>query len=85
MKPEMFLIRPTFLIEMETRSENTEKAHLFDINVKSGQYFKESDTLTPGNHATVFDTEFGKMGVMICYDIRFPGILPGGWYCRGQR
>lgn len=48
------------------------KAHLFDINVKTGQYFKESDTLTPGNHATVFDTEFGKMGVMICYDIRFP-------------
>ena len=48
------------------------KAHLFDINVKNGQYFKESDTLTPGNHATVFDTEFGKMGVMICYDIRFP-------------
>ena len=48
------------------------KAHLFDINVKNGQYFKESDTLTSGNHATVFDTEFGKMGVMICYDIRFP-------------
>ena len=48
------------------------KAHLFDINVKNGQYFKESDTLTAGDHATVFDTEFGKMGVMICYDIRFP-------------
>lgn len=48
------------------------KAHLFDINVKNGQHFKESDTLTSGNHATVFDTEFGKMGVMICYDIRFP-------------
>ena len=48
------------------------KAHLFDINVKNGQYFKESDTLTSGDHATVFDTEFGKMGVMICYDIRFP-------------
>ena len=48
------------------------KAHLFDINVKGGQYFRESDTLTPGDHATVFDTEFGKMGVMICYDIRFP-------------
>ena len=48
------------------------KMHLFDIDVKGGQYFKESDTLTPGNHATVFDTEFGKMGVMICYDIRFP-------------
>lgn len=48
------------------------KAHLFDINVKNGQHFKESDTLTSGDHATVFDTEFGKMGVMICYDIRFP-------------
>ena len=36
------------------------KAHLFDINVKNGQYFKESDTLTSGDHATVFDTEFGK-------------------------
>lgn len=48
------------------------KTHLFDINVKNGQYFKESDTLTSGDHATVFDTEFGKMGVMICYDIRFP-------------
>ena len=47
-------------------------SYIFDINVKTGQYFKESDTLTPGNHATVFDTEFGKMGVMICYDIRFP-------------
>lgn len=48
------------------------KAHLFDINVKGGQYFKESDTLTAGDKTTVFDTEFGKMGVMICYDIRFP-------------
>ena len=48
------------------------KTHLFDINVKNGQYFKESDTLTSGDHATVFATEFGKMGVMICYDIRFP-------------
>ena len=51
------------------------KAHLFDIDVKGGQQFKESDTLTPGNRDTVFDTEFGKMGVCICYDIRFPEML----------
>ena len=57
---------------MENRLASTEKTHLFDINVKNGQYFKESDTLTSGDHATVFATEFGKMGVMICYDIRFP-------------
>lgn len=50
------------------------KMHLFDIDVKGGQYFKESDTLTPGNQVTVFDTEFGKMGVCICYDFRFPEL-----------
>lgn len=48
------------------------KVHLFDINVQGGQSFKESDTLTAGDQDTVFETEFGTMGVMICYDIRFP-------------
>lgn len=50
------------------------KVHLFDINVKGGQCFKESDTLTAGDSATVFDTEFGKMGLCICYDFRFPEL-----------
>lgn len=48
------------------------KMHLFDINIKGGQYFKESDVLTPGKDFTVVDTDFGKIGVGICYDIRFP-------------
>ena len=51
------------------------KMHLFDIDIKNGQYFKESDTLTAGNSVTVFDTEFGKMGLCICYDIRFPELF----------
>lgn len=50
------------------------KVHLFDIDVKGGQTFKESDTLTAGDRETVFDTEFGKMGVMLCFDIRFPEL-----------
>lgn len=50
------------------------KMHLFDINVTGGQSFKESDTLTPGDQVTVFDTEFGKMGLCICYDFRFPEL-----------
>ena len=48
------------------------KAHLFDIDVKGGQYFKESDTLSPGDHIGCFDTEFGRIGLCICYDFRFP-------------
>lgn len=51
------------------------KAHLFDINIKGGQQFKESDTLSAGDSYTTFDTEFGKMGVCICYDIRFPEMI----------
>ena len=50
------------------------KVHLFDIDVKGGQCFRESDTLTAGNSVTVFDTEFGKMGLCICFDCRFVEI-----------
>lgn len=50
------------------------KVHLFDIDIEGGQAFRESATLTAGNKATVFDTEFGKMGLCICYDIRFPEL-----------
>lgn len=51
------------------------KIHLFDIDVKGGIRFMESDTLTPGNSMTVFDTEFCKVGVGICYDVRFPELF----------
>lgn len=50
------------------------KMHLFDIDVKGGQKFHESDTLTPGDKITVFETEFGSMGVCVCYDFRFPEV-----------
>ena len=48
------------------------KAHLFDIDVKGGQYFRESDTLFPGGWIGCFDTEFCRIGLCICYDFRFP-------------
>lgn len=50
------------------------KTHLFDVDVEGGQRFKESDTFTPGNDITVFDTEFGKMGLCVCFDMRFPEL-----------
>jgi omega-amidase len=54
------------------------KVHLFDIDVPGGIRFMESDTLTKGEQLlTFFDTgdeNFGKVGVGICYDIRFPEI-----------
>ena len=47
------------------------KVHLFDIDVPGGQRFKESDTLTAGDQITLVDTPWGKIGVAICFDIRF--------------
>ncbi|KAI7870858.1 carbon-nitrogen hydrolase [Spinellus fusiger] len=48
------------------------KVHLFNIDVPGKICFKESDTLTGGDSLTHIDTRYGKIGVGICYDIRFP-------------
>lgn len=48
------------------------KVHLFDIYAHGEQVFKESDTLTGGSSFDTFDTEWCKMAVNICFDIRFP-------------
>ena len=50
------------------------KMHLFNCDIPGGAFFHESETLTAGNEVTVFDTEYGKIGLMICFDIRFPEL-----------
>lgn len=47
------------------------KVHLFDVNFGT-KPFHESDTLTGGTTFDTFDTEWGKMAVDICFDVRFP-------------
>ena len=47
------------------------KTHLFEVHTKNSSY-QENEVFTPGNHFQAFDTRFGKMGVLICYDMRFP-------------
>ncbi|NPV27405.1 MAG: carbon-nitrogen hydrolase family protein [Firmicutes bacterium] len=51
------------------------KIHLFDVQLASGLSFRESDTLAPGNTLTVVETEYCPIGVVICYDLRFPELL----------
>ena len=50
------------------------KTHLFDIDIPGEITFKESDTLRPGTELTVVDTAVGRVGVGICFDIRFPEL-----------
>lgn len=51
------------------------KMHLYDIDIKNLMRVKESDVFSPGNDVTVIDTEYGAIGLAICYDIRFPEIF----------
>lgn len=50
------------------------KIHLFDIDIPNKIKFKESDTLTAGNNVTTILTPWGKIGIGICYDLRFPEL-----------
>lgn len=50
-----------------------DKIHLFDVSVNNHHY-NESKHIMPGNQAKVLDTPFGKLGVCVCYDIRFPEL-----------
>ncbi len=51
------------------------KVHLFDINVPDKITFKESETLSAGNQVTVVQTDLSRIGVAICYDMRFPELF----------
>ncbi|KAI9446840.1 carbon-nitrogen hydrolase [Lactarius indigo] len=50
------------------------KVHLFDIDILGKITFKESETLTGGSTTNFFDTEFARVGLGICYDVRFPEL-----------
>lgn len=48
------------------------KIHMFDVQVGDGQTYRESNTYQAGGEAVIAETPWGRMGLTICYDIRFP-------------
>lgn len=53
-----------------------DKIHLFDVSVvDSDESYTESDTIEAGDQAVVVDTPFGRLGLAVCYDLRFPELF----------
>jgi predicted amidohydrolase len=51
-----------------------DKIHLFDVNLPSGESYRESNTVAPGSGAVVVSLPWGKVGMTVCYDLRFPQV-----------
>jgi len=52
-----------------------DKLHLFDIDLPGGQSIRESEAYAPGKQAVAVDTPWGRLGLAICYDLRFPDLF----------
>ncbi|HEY0026945.1 MAG TPA: carbon-nitrogen hydrolase family protein [Allosphingosinicella sp.] len=52
-----------------------DKLHLFDVDLPTGESWRESASYQPGSHAVVADTPAGPMALAICYDLRFPDLF----------
>ena len=51
-----------------------DKIHLFDVDLPSGEKYRESNTVAGGTRAVIADSPWGKIGLTICYDLRFPQL-----------
>ncbi|MGH8547573.1 MAG: carbon-nitrogen hydrolase family protein, partial [Methylococcales bacterium] len=59
-----------------TRVARYDKIHLFDVNVPgTDERYRESDTIEAGTRPLVLDTPFGRLGLAVCYDLRFPELF----------
>lgn len=51
-----------------------DKLHVYDVDLPTGERWRESASVRPGDAAVVADTPWGRLGLTICYDIRFPHL-----------
>ncbi|TCO73467.1 carbon-nitrogen hydrolase family protein [Rhodovulum euryhalinum] len=52
-----------------------DKIHMFDVQITETESFRESEGYRPGDRAVLAETPFGKVGLSICYDLRFPHLF----------
>lgn len=71
-------VRATCLVfnDRGEQAARYDKIHLFDVQLlDSNEQYTESETIEPGDQVVVIDTPFGRMGVAVCYDLRFPELF----------
>jgi len=51
-----------------------DKIHMFDVNVSATEVYRESEGYRPGTRAVVVDAGFARIGMTVCYDVRFPAL-----------
>ena len=51
-----------------------DKIHMFDIDLPGGESYRESNAYRPGGRTVVADTPWGRLGMSVCYDLRFPHL-----------
>lgn len=53
-----------------------DKIHLFDVHlIETDEHYRESETIEPGDQVCVVDSPFGRLGLAVCYDLRFPELF----------
>ncbi|AWK86174.1 carbon-nitrogen hydrolase family protein [Azospirillum thermophilum] len=63
----------SYLFDAQGRAvAHYDKIHMFDVDLKGGESYRESATFRPGEHAVLARTPWGGLGMTICYDVRFP-------------
>lgn len=51
-----------------------DKIHMFDVDLAGGEWYRESDSFRPGEAAVLAATPWGRLGMTVCYDLRFPHL-----------
>jgi len=65
----------SFLIDPSGAIKATyDKIHMFDVDLPGGESYRESKNYQPGERAVLADLPWGKLGLTICYDLRFPHL-----------
>ncbi|MGE3969117.1 MAG: carbon-nitrogen hydrolase family protein [Dongiaceae bacterium] len=65
----------SFLIDPQGRvARHYSKIHMFDVDLAGGESYRESATFCPGTAAVLADLPWGRLGMTVCYDLRFPAL-----------